>query len=312
MADEEKGNPFLKKTDEELEAIVAEPKPEAKEQADEEADELEQLFEEPEGDPGELFPDDEGEDTKPPENVPYGRFSKVVAQRNEERTKAQTLEQSLKAVEGFTDVIKEKYSKFKDPHGQVLADANWMEAFEALHAAGIPEATALGAQVKDYLLNGSMPNVSNTPNTPAPAAPRADATPAAPAADPRVDALVTTAASDRIDATLTGLKPAMKSVIADHILETSQDLAALDAQEIKALAGNFIRDKGFTKEDVLANPSANPRPKPPTSSGRSKAATVSRKAALETGEQTEEGPKDVNEWRANRDRTIADAVNNLE
>jgi len=76
---------------------------------------------------------------------------------------------------------------------------------------------------------------------------------------------------------------------------------------VKALTKDFIREKGFSKEDIYsaAAPEAAATKKPATTSGRSKPAAGPVKGAVKNGEERQ-APKTIDEWEsAHNDRITA-------
>jgi cell pole-organizing protein PopZ len=111
---------------------------------------------------------EQGEKPKAPAAVPYPRFSKVVAERNDLRGQMSAAEKALARVEGqlaeykhLDDVVAEKYLAKPE---LLKFDATFMETFDKLASAD-PTLKAAAAKVKAAM--GTTMTVEQTPATPA-------------------------------------------------------------------------------------------------------------------------------------------------
>jgi len=104
------------------------------------------------------------------------------------------------------------------------------------------------------------------------------------------------------------MRASFRNVAKDYIIANADDLSRLDANEVKALTKDFIREKGFSKEDIYSSaaaPEAAAPKKPATTSGRSKPAAGPVKGTAKKGEERQ-APKTIDEWEsAHNDRITA-------
>jgi hypothetical protein len=254
-----------------------------------------------------------------PAKIPKGwtkgtwkRFQTVLHQRNDlrgevaaEKESNQTLKEALEAAKGLSGLIGEKYKDYTNPLAQVKFDADFMDALEqaGVHNPGYKQ---MAQEIKQYMDTGSLPNMSTTnPLGPPPHAPAAPAV--EPKPDPRVDALLQQNARKVVTDTLEtqGVKPAFRTLIADHVVASGADLTALDKAAVLKAARDFAVEKGFTGKDILTGAPSKDDPKPATSTSQTKGAvTPKAKAAGEA-----EGPKQaktMEEWSKNRENYLRD------
>jgi hypothetical protein len=232
------------------------------------------------------------EEKKAPEQIPYKRFQKVIGERNDLREQLEAATERLDATIELSGVGAEKYKGFSDPAAQVVWDADFVNAIEAIKDQ--PGVAAVAKAAMEYMKTGEVTTVSQT--TPAPKSePR----------DERLDAIIERDAVRTIDGALPeNVRPAFKNVLTDYILGTSDDLAGLDPKAVMAKAKEFIEEKGFTRDDVYRETAAVERKaKPATTSGKSRAATADKPAEVDE-EGKPAAPKDYNEWQSNREKRL--------
>jgi len=274
-----------------------------------------------------LFEEEEASEQKPVSHKSFRkRVGKLTAQREEARREAakareelaeargrlEAIQQEYETTRELARVFQEKYGKFQDPAKQALWDSSFMEAAEEL-AKTNPEVRAAVNAVADHVSGGK---VMNTGREAAPTRePEKKAEAEAPKPDPRVEAIVRQNAQRTVHDALGAVKPAFRDVIADHIVNRPDvDLTTLDASAVKKIAGAYIREKGFTREEVLAKPgkavkaetpSAKEEPKKaPTASGKGTAVAPSLKKAPEGSGEKPEPPKSRSEWEARRNERL--------
>lgn len=282
-------------------------------------DESEEVTEEVDDDATLFEPEPDGKDKIPKgwTQGTYNRFREVIGQRNELRTDKvatattiQTLQAAVEAQKGIVGVIAEKYGKFDNPAAMVAADAAFMDAVEELGKTN-PEVARFGVAIQHFLKTGKAPTMADGTT---PAAPVLAATPApetTPAEDPRITKILEGNAKRDIKALLGNLdvKPSFRDIIADHVLkQDGLDLADISETKVVQFAKDFIKDKGFTAADVLANVSD------PEKGGKGKGkAKTGGKAGVGVTDASARGddgkakdtspkpPKDLDEWNVNRE-----------
>jgi hypothetical protein len=251
--------------------------------------------------------EDDSEDAEPSAEEPKGKSKKPegdwvpLKRLNKELHKRTQLQEELREVRFAADAIQDTYKEYKDPVGQMRTDARFMGAVETLSQKD-PRVQAAVNVILTFMETGEIPAMSDSQQPSAAPAPKSAQ------ADPRIDAIVTREAHRVIDAALpANIRPSFKNVVRDYIVANASDLADLDNHEVVSLTSEFIKAKGFTKDEVYVTPSAKAAPaKPPTSSGRQKAVVVkAAKGAGDSKPQGREAPKSIEEWEAAREARIA-------
>jgi len=320
-------NPFLKtaestaETTAETAPVVLKVAPEtpASEETDAGTPPADELFEagEPDADdpiadadadPDEAAADDdlveEPKAKKVPETVPYKRLSKVVDERNTARKEVEKLTERVDTLMETHSAVFEVYKDFKDPVNQVRYDAGFMAALEALNKGGFKGMDALVTAANHYMKTGEIMSAPNSGT--AAKAPTAEA-------DPRLDAIVARDARRTITEALPeNIRGGFKSVFTDYVLGTHDDLASLTPSQVTALAKDFIKEKGFVRDEVYTAAAAKADlSKPATGGGKGPVAGTRKAAATpKKGAEADAGPekpKDLDEWNKNR-RAMIDSL----
>lgn len=268
-------DPFAIEEDEESEAFEEEDEEFSLEEPEEEA--AEETEEEP--------------SKGPPKTMPYKRFQKVVNERNELRTHVAELEAVVDTFEQFNDVIKTKYSRFKNPAAVLTADANFMESLEAM-AQKDPEVAKAAQKVKTYMESGKL-------DTPTPQEKPAQAR------DTRVDLIVEKEARRSVEQVLSSAnvtKP-MKAIISDYVVGRAEDPASLSEKEIVKLTKAFMKEKGLKLSDVQG-------PKAEKAEAPKKVKTGKETSATATPSKNKAGEGETKQF-ANREELLADRAKRL-
>lgn len=271
-------------------------------------DELDALLDEPEdpfqeSDPdlevedgtedGEGASDDDGGEGAP-RSVPYARFKKLVAQRNQERTESAKLKGQLEVAQEFLDTLNGRYKRFKNPAAQLGLDADFMEALEAM-AGKDPEAKTLYGKVMKFMETGAMP----------------DTTPTEPKADPRLELILRKEAERTVTDVLAplGLQTKYEKLIGQHVLQNAKDPTRLDAAEVKSLTRAFMSDMGFTLTDMRKAKVDGGEPSKPKTAHQKAVAT--RTSAKPKGEEPMKF-KSREELLQHREKALSDLMAELE
>jgi len=312
-------NPFLSgKTDDEVEKLVEDAAAAASSEADAteespEGDEVDEFLKEEEADEALLDEDeddflgededegvegvegdvvDEGDGKKPKGDwVPIARLNKELKKRTE-------LNNLIEGFKPLADVVTESYKDFKDPVNQLRYDAQFMSALEEVSKHDVPGfAQAIGA-VTHFMKTGEMPKMGDTKTAEKPATKVIER-------DARVDAIVEREASRTIESVLPAtMRASFKAVASDYIVANADNLAELNAAEVKSLTKQFIAEKGFTKEDIYGGKPSEKSAKVPTGTGKTRPAVGSTKSAAKKGEERK-APKTVDEWEAGHNERLA-------
>lgn len=262
------------------------------------------------------------------------RVGRLTAQRERAREEAQALKEELAELRGRANVLEtelgqsreltrafqEKYGGFKNPTEQFAWDANFMETAETL-AKTNPEVRAAINVITQHTSGGRILNTGRSREEEA-AARKAQSENEERKPDPTVTALLKQNARRTVEDALSAVKPAFRSVIAEHILtQPNVDLAGLDTPTVKSLASKFIRANGFSRDEVLARP-----PKPKTvegaeggekaSDGKAKskpvtggkggavATTTGKRAGGKAQDDQPKPPQSRNEWEARKQERL--------
>lgn len=279
-------------SDEELEALLSD---------DDSLDPFDDSESDPELEEGE--DDREGSDDEPEDDegasaksIPYKRFQKAIAQRNEERAKAKHLEEELESHQEFLETLGARYKKFKKPAAQLAVDADFMEALERM-AQTDQSVKTFYDKVTKFMESGV---VEQQP------------TKSEPKSDPRLDEILKWKAQQTVTDTLhpLGLEPKYTKLIQQHILANAKDPGALDADQVRDLTKSFMRETGFTLKDMKATKAdpVEPKDKPKTTHQKSVAATT--KSKLEPGEK--KTFKNREELLRHRESLMSDLIAELE
>jgi hypothetical protein len=285
--------------------------PDEDEEVEEEVDEDSALFDAEE-------PEDEGDQIpKGWTKGTYNRFTQVIGQRNELRTQSaqkdatiKTLQDAVESHKGIVGVISEKYGKFENPAAMVAADAAFMDAVEELGKTN-PEVARFGAAIQNFLRTGEVPKMADG-TQPAPPAPATTPAPETkPAEDPRITKIIEGNARKSIKETLAGLdvKASFRDIIADHVVKQDElDLTNLSETKVVEIAKAFIKDKGFTPEDVLQKVVEGKGSKKAKTTGKAGVSTKDSTTRERGGKGKDTGPKapkDIDEWNAQREERRA-------
>lgn len=282
-------NPLIEKADK--------PDPDLAEVADPEDEPSEKLFDDPE----------EEEPQIPKGWTPgtYKRFSKVIGQRNELRDQLAELTADRDRAKSLAGVLHEKYAEFTDPAAQAARDIQFMDALETLakQDAGVNE---FAAKIVEFIQTGrfNMPDATNPQGSPSIVKTSA---PAEPKHDERVDRIVRRDAQREVSTTLDalGVKPSFQKLIGDAILNDPKlDLTTVDRRLVIERSKTFIKENGFSAEDVLAKQSKPDASSKPATGGGSKPAEKPARRTQERGSSTpaedsdtSKTPKTLDEWQ---------------
>ena len=265
----------------------------------EDSDESEDDDEETEEDEDDSLFEDEKLEKRP--DVPYDRFSKVIGQRNELRSKLETIEGRLEVTQAVQQLLDDKYSQFKDPAAQVGWDAEFVGALENLIKEDGSFAEFAQA-VESFMETGKVPKMSEQTETPETNASRKEPQP-----DARVDVIIERDARRTIDEALAkqGVKPSFRDIVADYMIGSDAvDNGSIRSADAVKFTKTFIAERGFTQEDVLENPSTEERKGKPATKGSPGTATATKDDS-DGGESDapkgEKPPQTRNEWDARRD-----------
>lgn len=241
------------------------------------------------------------------------RLGKVVAQRNALRTEKAAIEGEVKVLREQNEqlnrlakVFQEKYGQFQNPEEMVLFDTEFMEKAEEL-ARQDPTVAAAFRQVQEAVGRRNPTVTDPKPTqTPAPAA--------TPQQDPTVAKIIRRDAERTITGALADLnvKPAFQRVLSEHIVNTTADLADLSTNDVVRLSREFIKERGFSPEEVLqaaATPEGDETPAKPATGSQPQA--VSQPAPQSGEEGGPAAPKTRDEWEANRNARLAQIGRNL-
>lgn len=284
-------NPLIEKADE--------PDPDLEKVADPEAETSEQLFDDPESD----------EPAIPKGWTPgtYKRFSKVIGQRNELREQLAELTADRDRAKSLAGVLHEKYAEFTDPAAQAARDIQFMDALETLakQDAGVNE---FAAKIVDFIQTGrfNMPDATNPQGSPS--ITKTPAPAAEPQRDERVDRIVRRDAEREVSSTLEslGVKPSFQKLIGESILSDSKlDLTTVDRRLVIERSKAFIKENGFSAEEVLAKQSTKPEAssKPATGGGSKPTEKPATRRTQERGSSTSaeqsdtKEPQTLDEWQ---------------
>lgn len=241
----------------------------------------------------------------------YARFKKVIGQRNDLREKLETIEGRLELNQEIQKLLDGEYSKFEDPLAQVRWDSGFTTALESLIKAD-PSFSQFAQAVLHHWKTGEVPKMSDQQKTATNTAvvPPLKGDDDAPKTDPRVDSIIESNARSTVDRVLTerGAKPSFRAIVADYIVGSNLDLAALKPPEVMRFAKDFIKDKGFTEADVLEPKTEDgDKPRKPATGGR-KAAAIKAGGSDDKGGNTDQpgkdAPKTLDEWEKNRSQRL--------
>lgn len=274
------------------------PDPDLAEVADPEEETSEKLFDDPE--------EEEPQIPKGWTQGTYKRFSKVIGQRNELRDQITKLEADRDRAKSLAGVLHEKYAEFTDPAAQAARDIQFMDALETLakQDAGVNE---FAAKIVEFIQTGrfNMPDATNPQGSPSIV--KTPAAAAEPKHDERVDRIVRRDAQREVSTTLDalGVKPSFQKLIGDAILNDPKlDLTTVDRRLVIERSKAFIKENGFSAEDVLAKQSKPDASSKPATGGGSKPAEKPARRTQERGSSTpaedsdtNKAPKTLDEWQ---------------
>lgn len=230
-------------------------------------------------------------------SIPYKRFQKAIAQRNEERAKTKHLEEELESHQEFLETLGSRYKKFKKPAAQLAVDADFMEALERM-AQTDQSVKTFYEKVTKFMENpGSIQTETKSELKP----------------DPRLDEILKWKAQQTVTDTLhpLGLEPKYTKLIQQHVLANAKDPGALTADQVRDLTKGFMKDTGFTLKDmkvVKAESKDEPKDKPKTTHQKSVATTT--KSKLESEEK--KTFKNREELLRHRESIMSDLIAELE
>lgn len=203
--------------------------------------------------------------------VPYTRFAKAIQDRNQLREEIADLKGSVSAYEEFFSTLNKKYAEFKNPASQLAWDADFADTATKLSKTDNEVAKAIQKVVS--AMNGQKPDT--TPAQPAAAE--------APKSDPRVERLLEKEARRVTNDVLkaANVKSAMREVMADYVVGRTDDIAGLTEKSVKTLVREFMKEKGFSLEDVLTKTAAKKTtdaPAKPNTGGKAGLPAATKKA----------------------------------
>lgn len=263
---------------------------------DGDADELDPF--EPDADDGdeEDPADDDGDEdaeeddaprAAPPKTVPYKRLQQVVAERNELREHVGELKAVQTQHKEFLAGISARYGKYANPINVLGSDADFMDAMETL-ARTDPSIKDLYKKVTTSMANPG-------------------AAAAAPAKDARLDRIMEREARRTAEDTLAPLKlaPKYQKLIVDHVITNGGEPADVTPEVVKKLTKAFLKDRGFTIDEMRAPAVPAAKPKPNTGRQGAPSAATPRRA-----KPAAEAPKFKNreELLTHRQRVLDDLI----
>lgn len=286
------------------------------EQAEEEEEATENLFDDAD--------DSDDPDTTERENVvPKARLDKALQRAREAREEANVaahriveLQTQLETTAAGVEAFQKHYGNFKDSAAQLEWDAAFMSTLEQhrndpVVSKAIEKILAI-TKGETPMSETKSSDTASTEGLRVPRQPDPAPEKSAPERDPAVQALLEDNARTKIEGVLSELKPNFRTLVTNLILHNSDDLTQLTKASIQREARDYLRENGFKPEDVLEKaPTPSKKKTPPTASSTRGTAPAARpkapgKDSTKSGEgdNKDSAPKDVNEWRQQRNARI--------
>jgi hypothetical protein len=259
----------------------------------------------------------EGEDAKVKLTTFKKRVGSLTRKRREAEKEAQSAATARVQAEAERDAIKDQLAGFRQKYADNPELAQWdskfMETLEAL-AKQSPDIAKLADTVKQYM-DGKDITAMTMINQPQPDT--------KPEADPKLSKILVRDARRTVADALPGVKPGFVKVLQDHIVASVDDLADLTEEQVVDLSRAYIKEAGFTPQEILANAKPTEDPdedsdkkkdskKKPATSGRAKGKASDKPTEGGDESRPNEDPKSFDEWAANRNKRLNSFLESLD